>query len=302
MFVHNLAPGPARRLALDVPSVRAHRPQLVACAISGFGDGGPMAGRKAYDLLVQAEAGVLDVTGTPDQPSKVGFSVADIAAAMYAYSGILAALLRRATTGAGGEVQVSMLECVAEWMSAPLYHVTHGGLPFARTGARHASIAPYGPIPTADGSVLLIGIQNQREWRRLCEEVLGRPTLADDPRFATNAERIRHVEELDDAIAETTRAEAEAVLVARLDSAQVAWARMRTVEELARHPQLRERSRFAGVGVHDVQLEALRAVTDPGDHPPSRVPSLGEHTDDVLAWAGIDDTAKRRLRVAGALG
>lgn len=189
VFVQNLAQGAAARLGLDAAALCAAHPRLVAVDILGYGASGPYAGKRAYDMLVQCEAGLVSVTGTPEQPVKAGIPAADIVAAMYAFSGVLAALVRRGTTGRGGPVEVSMLEALAEWMGHPLHHVMHGGTPPARTGLAHAVIAPYDACPTADGGRVLLSVQNDREWRRLAQQVLGQPELADDPAYATNPAR-----------------------------------------------------------------------------------------------------------------
>ncbi len=193
VFVQNLAPGAARRLGFGTTELREERPELITCSISGYGESGPYRDKKAYDLLVQCETGVVSVTGTPETPSKVGISVADIAAGMYAYSGILTALFRRERTGEGAALEVSLFEALAEWMGYPLYYTLYGGEQPPRTGASHAAIAPYGPYRCGDGGVVFLGIQNEREWERFCSEVLGRPALADDPRFADNPSRVRNL-------------------------------------------------------------------------------------------------------------
>src|SRR5215469_946856 len=195
VFVQNLAPGAADRLGLSAASLRARHPRLICCSVSGYGAGGPYQHKKAYDLLVQCEAGLLSVTGTPDTPAKAGISVADIAAGMYAYSGVLTALYERERTGAGTTIEVAMLDALGEWMSQPYLYTMYGGQPPRRTGARHASISPYGPYQAGDGQVFL-GLQNEREWAVLCRDILRQPALATDPRFAANTDRVRHDDEL----------------------------------------------------------------------------------------------------------
>ena len=257
--------------------------RLVACEISGFGAGGPMSDRKAYDLLLQAEAGFLEVTGTADARVKAGISIADIAAGMYAYSSILGALLRRARTGRGAALEVSMIDALTEWMSMPLYYGHYGGTAPRRTGAAHATIAPYGPFDTSDRQVLL-SIQHEREWRRLCTDVLALPELADDGRFATNAARVEHRAELHEAMDRVFATMTGDEVVARLDRAGVAFARVNTLEQVWEHPQLRARQRFTTIGSPAGLIEVLRPPAEPpGGAAFGPVPALGEHTHAVLA-------------------
>src|SRR5688500_14644976 len=231
VFIHNLAPGAVSRLGFESAKLRAASPRLVTCEISGYGSSGPYRDKKAYDLLVQSEAGLLSITGTEETPSKVGISIADIAAGMYAFSGILAALLRRERTGEGAIVDISLFDALAEWMGYPAYYTEYGGTPPARTGARHAAIAPYGPYTAGDGKTIGLGLQNEREWARFCEEVLERPELVQDPRFASNATRVEHQQVLS-AIIEAAFARVSASdVVARLDAAQIANARMNSMRE-----------------------------------------------------------------------
>jgi itaconate CoA-transferase len=283
VFLHNLAPTAARRLGLDPDTLLAAHPRLVACEISGYGAGGPRDEAKAYDLLIQAEAGVLEITGTPDERVKAGVSIADIAAAMYAYSGILAALLTRARTGRGSAVRVAMLDALAEWMSAPLYYATYGGVPPERRGARHATIAPYEPFTTADGDVVVIGIQNDREWRRFCAVVLGDDALATDPRFASNEARIAHVEELARIVADTFGALGTAAAVDRLNAAGVAYSEVNDLAGVWGHPQLRARDRFVEIDSPAGPITVLRPPAEPeGGARFGAVPALGQHTEEVL--------------------
>ena len=202
VFVQNLAPGAAARLGWGAEEVRATRPSLIACDLSGYGSSGPYVDKKAYDLLVQCEAGLLSITGTPEHLVKVGISVADIAGGMYAYSAILTALFHRERTGAGVAIEISLFDALTEWMGHPIYHTLYSGEPPPRTGSRHATIAPYGSFMTGDGHEVQLGIQNDREWRRFCDLVLVQPQLVDDPRFATNASRVEHHETLAAAIEE----------------------------------------------------------------------------------------------------
>jgi itaconate CoA-transferase len=285
VFVQNLAPGAAGRLGLSAGRLLTRHPRLICCSVSGYGPDGPYAGKKAYDLLVQCEAGLLSVTGTPAQPCKAGISVADIAAGMYAYSGVLAALYERERTGRGGSFEVSLLDALGEWMSQPVYYTVYGGLEPQRTSARHASISPYGPY--LDGQVFL-GLQNDREWAVLCERVLGRPDLITDERFATNPDRVAHDGELTQIIEDVLGSMTPDEAVARLDAAGIACARLRTPAGFAAHPQLAARDRWREVGTPAGPVRAmLPPVTMPGREPAmGAVPGLGQHTESVLAEFG----------------
>jgi itaconate CoA-transferase len=285
VFVQNLAPGAAGRLGLAAGQLLARHPRLICCSVSGYGPDGPYAGKKAYDLLVQCEAGLLSVTGTPDEPCKAGISVADIAAGMYAYSGVLSALYERERTGRGGSFEVSLLDALGEWMSQPVYYTAYGGQEPPRTAARHASISPYGPY--LDGQVFL-GLQNDREWAVLCERVLGRPDLVTDERFATNPDRVAHDGELTRIIEEALGPMTADEAVARLDAAGIASARLRTPAGLAAHPQLAARDRWREVGTPAGPVRALLPpVTVPGrEAAMGAVPALGQHTESVLAEFG----------------
>ncbi len=293
VFVENLAPGAARRLGLGAGQLLARHPRLICCSVSGYGPDGPYAGKKAYDLLVQCETGLLSVTGTPAEPCKAGISVADIAAGMYAHSGVLAALYERERTGRGGSFEVSLLDALGEWMSQPVYYTVYGGQEPRRTVARHASISPYGPYLA--GQVFL-GLQNDREWAVLCERVLGRPDLVTDERFATNPGRMAHDGELtqiiEDALGSMTPDEA----VARLDAAGIACARLRTPAEFAAHPQLAARERWREVRTPAGPVRALLPpVTVPGrEAAMGAVPALGEHTESVLAEFGASPGGQAR--------
>ncbi|OKJ97030.1 CoA-transferase [Streptomyces sp. CB03234] len=305
VFVQNLAQGAAARLGLDAATLCAADERLIAVDISGYGAGGPYAHKRAYDMLVQCEAGLVSVTGTPDQPVKAGIPAADIAAAMYAFSGVLAALLRRATTGRGGPVEISMLESLAEWMGHPLHHGMHGGEAPARTGVAHAVIAPYDAYATADGGHVLLSVQNDREWRRLAEQVLGRPELGDDPAFATNTARVAHREKTDAVVAEALAVLGTAEAVGRLEAAGIACARLNTVADVAAHPQLAARERWREV---DTAVGPLRAMLPPITLPGGAetrmgaVPALGEHTDAVLRELGVPEDARVVLRREGVVG
>jgi itaconate CoA-transferase len=289
VFVRNLAPGAAERLGLGAAELRQKHPRLITCAISGYGDSGPYRDKKAYDLLVQCEAGLVSITGTPETPSKAGISIADIAAGMYAYSGILSALFRRERTGEGAAIEVSMLEALAEWMGFPAYFTMYNDRQPPRTGASHAAIAPYGPYPCGDGGVVFLGIQNEREWKKLCEEVLEDADTATDERFATNPRRVENREALDAEIgrvfSEITADEA----AKRLDQSGVANARLRDVRGMIEHPQLAARQRWRSV---DSAAGAISALLPPAnmdgyEAKMGRIPDVGEHNEAILAELGF---------------
>ncbi|MPY62406.1 CaiB/BaiF CoA transferase family protein [Streptomyces spongiae] len=304
VFVQNLAQGAAARLGLDAATLCSAHPRLVAVDISGYGPSGPYADKRAYDMLVQCEAGLVSVTGTPEQPVKAGIPAADIAAAMYAFSGVLAALVRRGTTGRGGPVEVSMLEALAEWMGHPLHHTMHGGTPPARTGLGHAVIAPYDAYATADGGRVLLSVQNNREWRRLAEQVLKRPELGTDPAFATNAARVERRERTDELVGEALGALDTDEAVTRLEAAGIACARLRDLHEVAEHPQLTARERWREVGTPVGPLKALLPpITLPGGEAArmGAVPALGEHTVTLLRAVGMTDAEIAALRRDGVI-
>ncbi|MBT2369615.1 CoA transferase [Streptomyces sp. ISL-10] len=304
VFVQNLAQGAAARLGLDAAALCARHPRLIAVDISGYGSGGPYAHKRAYDMLVQCEAGLVSVTGTKAEPVKAGVPAADIAAAMYAFSGVLAALLRRGTTGRGGPVEISMLESLAEWMGHPLHHGMHGGEAPARTGVAHAVISPYDAYDTADGSQVLLSVQNDREWRRLAEQVLERPELALDPGFATNTARTANRKRTDAAVAEALGRLPTREAIDRLEAAGIACARLNTVTDVADHPQLAARDRWREVDSPAGPLRALLPpITLPGGAPArmGAIPSLGEHTDALLRALGMTDEAAAALRRDGVV-
>ena len=290
VFVQNLAPGAADRLGLSADALRRRHSRLICCSVSGYGPDGPYRGKKAYDLLVQCEAGLLSVTGTPDTQAKAGISVADIAAGMYAFTGVLTALYERERTGAGTTVEVAMLDALGEWMTQPYLYAVYGGEQPRRTGARHASISPYGPYAVAGGQIFL-GLQNEREWIVLCRDILGQPELTDDPRFATNTDRVVHDDELttiiEAALHELTAGEVEA----RLDAAGIANARLRTPAEFAAHPQLAARDRWRDVGTPGGPVRALLppVTLDGREAAMGDVPALGQHTAAILAELGLPD-------------
>jgi itaconate CoA-transferase len=290
VVVQNLAFGAAARAGVAPELLRAAHPRLIVCNVSGYGSSGPYRNKKAYDLLVQSETGLLSINGGPGEPAKVAISIADIAAGMYAFSGILTALVQRGMTGTGAVVDVSLFDALAEWMSQPAYFTAYGGRAPARSGARHASIAPYGPFEAADGRPVYLGIQNEREWERFCRIVLDRPELIDDARFSNNSERVRHREALERLVSETIGRHSAHDIMARLDQADIACARMNTVQEFIAHPQLADRGRWQTVGSPAGDLRALRPPVTIDDQAPrmDAVPALGEHTTRVLAELGID--------------
>lgn len=291
VFTHNIGPGAASRLGLGWPQVHSRWPSLISCAISGYGPDGPFSERKAFDLLLQGEAGVLAVTGTPDQPAKVGFSIADICAGMYALSAILAALYERQRTGEGTLIEISMLECLAEWMMAPLYHQLYSGHPPAREGMRHNLIAPYGPYQVADGSLINLAVQSERQWARLCHQVLEQPELIHDPRFATNELRVQNRSELEPLIERSLSRRTSSDVQAKLVSADVPYGHVNSVAELAAHPQLAARHRWLEI---DSEAGPVKALADPFNisgmfRARGAVPRLGQHTSEVLAELGIEE-------------
>jgi crotonobetainyl-CoA:carnitine CoA-transferase CaiB-like acyl-CoA transferase len=290
VFLHNTAPGVVDRLGLDADTLRDTDPRLVVVNISGYGTSGPRTDRKAYDMLVQAESGMVAVTGTPDTPVKTGVPNADIAAGMYAATSVLSALFRRERTGEGAVVDVSMFDSAVEWMGHPLYMQLYGGRQIPRMGLSHAAIAPYDAYPTADGQIL-IGVQNDRGWRTLVTDVFGSPDLADDPRFATNLERVRHRTACDAAVAEHTARWSTAELAERLASAGIPAAQVNGTAELVEHPQLRERDRWRTVAT---EAGDIRGVLPPMtfrdvELPMGPVPALGEHNDRILDELGLLD-------------
>jgi crotonobetainyl-CoA:carnitine CoA-transferase CaiB-like acyl-CoA transferase len=301
VFLHNLAPGAMGRLGFGAATLREEHPRLVVCEISGYGTSGPYRDKKAYDLLVQSEAGLVSITGTPETPSKVGISIADIAAGMYAFSSILAALVRRAKTGTGALLDISMLDALSEWMGYPAYYAGYGGTPLPRTGARHAAIAPYGPYVAGDGHVVYLGLQNEREWARFCADVLDRPALVSDPRFSSNALRVEHHDELEKIIVGAFADKTAQRVVDKLEAAQIANARMNTVDEFLEHPQLAARGKWQQV---DSPVGPLRALVPPYGFDDvelkmGRIPALGEHTGKILSELGFDADTIARWRGEG---
>jgi len=303
VFVQNVGPGAADRLGTAAADLHARYPKTIVCSVSGYGSSGPYADRKAYDLLVQSEVGLLSLTGTEDSPAKVGISVADIAAGMYAFSGILTALYARASSGRGAIVDISLFEALAEWMGAPAAYTEYGGTAPPRTGPHHASIAPYGPVATKNGESVYLAIQNPREWTRLCTDVLKRPELATDERFATNPQRVRHREALAAEIADVASGLTSAELVARLDAAQIAYARMNSMPDFIAHPQLSARKRWRDVATPAGPIRALMPpVSIAGsDARMGAVPALGQHTDAILRELGYDEGRIAAWRAEGTI-
>jgi len=298
VFIENLAPPVARRLGIDADAVLARWPSIIACAISGYGSGGPLADAKAYDLLVQAEAGLLSVTGTAAQMAKVGISVADIAAAMYAYSGILRELFRRTRTGTGSVLHVSMFDALVEWMAHPLNYARYGAGAPLRTGAHHATIVPYGPYATSGGEEVMLAVQNEREWHRFCVTVLERPELTDDPRFATNMHRVTHRHAVEQAVTEVLGALPVGEVRRRLDAAGIARGQLNDVAEVWGHPHLRPRGRLAMVKVGGTNVEQVRPPAEPpGGSRMDPVPAIGQHTEEVLRDVGFSIAEIDRLAV-----
>ena len=289
VFVQNLAPGAADRLGFGSAELVSRHPRLITCDISGYGSDGSYRDRKAYDLLIQSEAGLVSITGSPDAPAKVGIAAADIAAGMYAYSGILTALYDRERTGRGSAIEVSMLEALGEWMGFPFYYANYGGSPPARSGVHHATIAPYGAYRAGDGTVVQIGIQNEREWHEFCAKVLLMPHVATNARFASNSSRLAHRLELDAVIDSVLGGLTGPDLLARLDSARIAFGQQRTVAEFADHPQLQQRDRWRTVSTPGGDVQALLppATFRGREASMGAVPALGQHTEEVLRWLGL---------------
>jgi crotonobetainyl-CoA:carnitine CoA-transferase CaiB-like acyl-CoA transferase len=290
VFVLNLAPGAADRLGAATADLRTRHSRLITCAISGYGSSGPYAQKKAYDMLIQAETGLLSITGTPESPSRVGISVADIAAGMYAYSAIVTALLVRTSSGRGTAIDVSLFDALGEWMGAPSYYSAYGGSEPPRCGAAHATIAPYELFVSRDGVEVYLAIQNAREWSRFCDFVLNRTELTDDRRFHTNAARVHHRQALHDIIAEVFAGLDSSEVLDRLELADIACARENSIGQFLDHPQLVGRDRWSTI---DSPVGPLRALLPPvlmeGFVPVmGAVPSLGQHSQAILEELGYD--------------
>lgn len=297
IFLHNAAPGAVERLGFGHERLRRAYPRLIICSISGYGASGPYRDKKAYDLLLQAEAGLLSITGTADTPAKAGISIADIAAGMYAYSGILTALLARQQSGEGQVIEVSMLEALAEWMGFPMYYTLGGAQP-ERNGASHAAIAPYGPFATGDGGTIVLGIQNEREWQQFCQIVLQRPELATDERFQGNLQRVNNRPALHASIEGVFTRLPLAEVTIRLEQAGIANGEMRSIQGLIEHPQLAARHRWREVDSPVGKLPALLPVATMSAVEPrfDPIPALGEQTNAILHELGYDATAIEQLR------
>ena len=303
VVVQNLAPGAAARLGLSYEALSAAKPGIIVCDISGYGDNGPYRDKKAYDLLIQSEAGFVSVTGTEDTPSKAGPSIADIAAGMYAYTNILAALMHRQQTGEGQHIDISMLEALTEWMGYPLYYSLDGAPPPKRTGASHATIYPYGPFPAGDGKTVMLGLQNEREWKAFCAQVLQQPELATDERFASNPKRVAQRAALYALIVQAFSSLTAAQVVLRLEIAQIANAQVNTMAEVWAHPQLQARTRWTSV---DTSVGTVPALLPPGSWSKGAprmdmVPALGQHTDSILSALGYSVEQCAALRAEGAV-
>ncbi|RZT36741.1 CaiB/BaiF CoA transferase family protein [Cupriavidus agavae] len=303
VLVQNLAPGAADRLGLSYETLSQRYPGIIVCDISGYGNDGPYRDKKAYDLLIQAESGFISITGTPDSPSKAGCSIADIAAGMYAYTSILAALLQRGKTGKGSHIDVSMLESMTEWMGYPLYYAFDGATPPPRAGASHATIFPYGPFTAGDGKTVILGLQNEREWEAFCRLVLEQPGLAADERFVTNSLRSKNRAALTQLIVETFAPLTVDQVIARLETAQIANARLNEMKDVWAHPQLQARDRWTSV---DSPVGKIPALLPPGlsnafEPRMDAIPALGQHSESILRGLGYAEEDIARLRAEGAV-
>ena len=303
VFIQNLAPGAAGRLGLSAEALLPRYPRLIVCDISGYGDSGPYAEKKAYDLLVQSEAGVLSVTGTPDTPSKVGISIADIATGSYAYSGVLTALLQREKTGAGGRIEVTMLEALGEWMGYPLYYTHFSGAAPPRTGPDHATIVPYGRYLSGDGKSVMLGLQNEREWAVFCDQVLGQPALAADSRYDSNFKRNERRAEVVALIEKVFSELTAEQIVSKLDAAGIANSSVNTPEEVWQHAQLAARNRWREMGSPKGKLPTLLppATHDAFEARIGPVPEVGEHTEQILVELGYSAADIAGLKADSAI-
>ena len=303
VFVQNLAPGAAARMGLTPEALQATNPKLIYCNLSGYGEDGPYRDKKAYDLLIQSEAGLLSITGTPDDPCKVGISIADIAAGMYTYTNILAALLQRQKTGKGSVIDISMLEALGEWMGYPMYYSMDGASPPPRTGAAHATIFPYGPYRAGDGKTIMLGLQNEREWALFCEKVLGQPELANDPRFDKNFKRNENRTELTAIILNIFSGMTSAQVLAKLDGAQIANASLNDMHQFWDHPQLKARARWQEVNSPNGQITALLppGVNDSYQYRMDGVPDVGQHTEAILKELGYPASEIEKLSQDGVI-
>jgi itaconate CoA-transferase len=288
VLVQNLAPGAAARLGLSFEALAPKNPKLIVCDISGYGEGGPYTEKKAYDLLIQSEAGFLSITGTPEEQVKSGISIADIAAGMYAYTNILSALIERGKTGRGRRIEIAMIDAMVEWMGFPMYYAYEGQEPPRRTGASHATIYPYGPFRAGDGRTVMLGVQNEREWAVFCEKLLGDAALATDERFASNARRTANRDALSTLIEQSFASITAEEVMARLDAADIANANVSSMGDIWSHPQLEARKRWTSVDTPAGPVPALQPPGMGGDHPARMgpVPALGEHTAAILRELG----------------
>jgi itaconate CoA-transferase len=302
VFVQNLAPGATERLGFSTPELRKQYPRLIICDLSGYGSSGPYRDKKAYDLLIQAETGLISITGTEQAPSKAGISIADISCGMYGYSGILTALLVRSRTGEGVALETSLFDALGEWMSYATYYSLGGSAP-PRTGASHATIAPYGPSLSKDNKVVYLGLQNEREWGKFCEVVLEQPDLTNDPRYDSNAHRVQNRQQLDHLMQDVFQKLTAAEIMARLEAAQIANARLNTVAEFLEHPQLKARNRWALVGSPVGPLPALLPPVNMENVEPvmNDVPAVGQQTDAILAELGFNSETIAAWRHAGVI-
>ena len=303
VFLHNLAPGAVERLGLGAEPLRARHPRLIWCGISGYGPSGPYAAKKAYDLLVQCEAGLLSVTGTPETPVKSGIPAADIAAGMYAFTSILAALVRRGRSGEGATIEVTMLEALGEWMGFPAYFTAYGGAAPPRSGPYHATIVPYGPFKAGDGQTVFLSVQNEREFASFCDRVLERPSLKTDARFSSSPARFQNREALHAEIAQVFGGLSAEQIIARLEAADIANARLNDMKGFWDHPQLRARGRWAKVGSPAGELDMLKPPFNLSGFEPrlDPVPALGEHSRAILAEVGYDAAEIEALAAAGTI-
>lgn len=307
VLVQNLAPGAAARLGLSFEELSKQYPKLIVCDISGYGDDqtnpGPYRDKKAYDLLVQSEAGFLSITGTPDAPSKAGCSIADIAAGMYAYTGILSALIQRQKTGRGSRIDVSMLESMVEWMNYPMYYAFEGAAPPPRAGAAHATIYPYGPFEAGDGRSVMLGLQNEREWAAFCTTVLQQPELAKDARFNANSLRVANRDELKQIILEAFKPLTSQQVVERLENAQIANANVNDMHDVWEHAQLKARNRWTSVGTSTGEIPALLPPGVNSSFQPrmDAVPALGEQSESILSELGYQPEKIHNLRQNGVI-
>lgn len=303
VLVQNLAPGAAARMGLTAELLQKDNPRLILCDISGYGNDGPYRDKKAYDLLIQSEAGFLSVTGTPETPSKAGNSIADIAAGMYAYTNVLAALLQREKTGKGSVIDVSMLESLSEWMSFPLYYAYDGADAPPRNGASHATIYPYGPFKAGDGKTVMLGLQNEREWAQFCETVLEKPELAIDERFDKNFKRNERRAELLQIIDACFSKLSSTELIARLEKAQIANAHLNDMAGLWQHDQLKARNRWTEIDTPNGQIPALLppGLNNSYQYRMDPIPAVGQHTESILKELGIDSATIEAMRSSNAI-